>query len=262
MQCFPFVEENDGILFGDATVYYAGMYVCMYVWVCTILYEYTWIIHPCTRSMHQGGGKYLSILGRTTQTWKFSSSFAIRSVGWSRTIATATSCMLTRSSRRNCPLTIWSTWLWMSARAAWWKCSISSSEGNSNATLTSSQLEAMVARYLKGFRSKDFKHYQRAASIVSHSLYYPAIYHWIKVFGPSNIKVVAMEWFSPASLPLQYKLSKIQSLGLLGSDFFDRWDKKNRKKKVDQYFLKLIYSDIYRWVTCRPNLSKEFSSPL
>ena len=111
----------------------------------------------------------------------------------------------------------------------------------------SSSSEAMVTRYLKGFRSRDFKHYQRAASIVSHSLYYPAIYHWIKVFGPGNIKVVAMEWFSPESLPLQYKLSKIQSVGLLGSDSLERWNKKNNnEKKIDQLFLKAIYSDIYR----------------
>ncbi len=25
MQCFPFVEESDSIVFGDATVYYAGI---------------------------------------------------------------------------------------------------------------------------------------------------------------------------------------------------------------------------------------------
>ena len=118
---------------------------------------------------------------------------------------------------------------------------------------SSSPLEVMVERYLKGFRSKDFKHYQRAASIISHSLYFPAIFHWIKVFGRSNIKVVAMEWFSPESLPLPYKLSKIQKLGLHGNDLFvDGLDilktkKQIQEKKVNRLFLKVVYADIYRY---------------
>ena len=107
-------------------------------------------------------------------------------------------------------------------------------------------LDRLLQLYLKGFHSTKDKNYQRAASILSHSLYFPAILSWMRVMGAANVKVVAVEWFSPQDLPWDSKVEAIRKSRK--AEYVNSEEQpKFSKKTIDKVFLQTIFTDIYRW---------------
>ena len=103
------------------------------------------------------------------------------------------------------------------------------------------RIDSLVDQFLKGFHSNVDRNYQKAASILSHSLYFPAIYNWMRVVGKDNVKVVALDWFSPNKLPLEYRIKKLEkhmdaNLTLIPD------------KEISKLFTSMIFKDLYRYV--------------
>jgi hypothetical protein len=118
-------------------------------------------------------------------------------------------------------------------------------EKENNQVKKTQQIKELIKLYHKGFHSKTNKQYQKAASIISHSLYFPAVFYWREKFD-KNVLVIPVERLSPEKLSTSEKLKFLKtriSVSLLDTLSSQAITKPNR---LNSEVLKIQFLTIYQ----------------
>jgi hypothetical protein len=201
LNCFPFVEASDGLLYGDATVYYGTRQIVPYY------------LHQDNPSM-----KIVFSLRNPIDRTLSHHRFTYRHLD-NRQKGNINECLL---------------FVLNDEQQILWKWHHQANEilTTDDPFLREKLIENLMESYFQGLgRKKNTKDniYNRCGHLILYSLYFMPIYHWHRIFPRENIRLVDISFLQPLSLSEEIKREMISKPSVI--DQMD-WDHLFRDKPL------------------------------
>jgi hypothetical protein len=174
MNCFPFIEINDNMYYGDATVYYSTREN-----VPSVLYE----DNPSLKVLFS----LRNPIERTLSHHRFTYRYLL-----SQEKGNINHCLEMVLDDKDGALSRWHTLA---------KEILSSSSSSEKEILT----KQLITSYFLGLGKQNPILYNRCGHLILYSLYFMPIYHWFSIFPKENIKLLDIHYLKPSVLSKEEK---------------------------------------------------------